>query len=251
MKVLILEDEPLAAELLAEELLALDPGIQVLAILSGIEEGKAWFSAHPLPDLILSDIMLQDGLSFDLFEAVRPQCPVIFITAYDQYAIRAFEVNSIDYLLKPLNREKLGQALDKFKNRATIPPTTDFSRLAHLLQREHISYKSRFLVRLGQKIRTVPVEQVAYFYTQDKLSFLVTWKGERYPLDRSLEELEQQLDPAVFFRANRKVILHINAIREIHPYFKGRLKLELQPDFPGGLVVSSERSPLFKDWLDK
>lgn len=254
MTVLILEDETLSAERLQNLLKEIDGEANAVGHLKSVEAAIDWLAANPHPDLILSDIRLLDGLCFEIFSQVKVQSPVIFTTAYDQYAIKAFEVNSVDYLLKPVQPEKLRAALEKVKSRIgknieTAPP--DYGELIKLIQGSNQAYKSRFMVRLGQKIIAVPVEKVAYFFSENKLSFLVTQDQKRYPLDQPLDELIDLLDPRVFFRANRQFIVTFQSIAEIHPYFKGRIKLQLNPASTEEVVISSERTPEFKKWIDQ
>jgi DNA-binding LytR/AlgR family response regulator len=254
MRVLILEDETLAADRLEQLLTKLMPEATVVARLKSIEAAVPWLSEQPQPDLILSDIRLLDGLCFEIFEKVSVGSPVIFTTAYDQYAIKAFEVNSVDYLLKPVQEEKLRSALEKARQRVHQPeaaPALDYAAIMKLLQSGKPAYKTRFMVRLGQKILAVPVEKIAYFFSENKLTFVVTTDQKRLPLDQPLDELMEVLDPAVFFRANRQFIVTFAAIAEIHPYFKGRIKLQLQPSTTEEVVISSERTPDFKKWLDQ
>lgn len=254
MRVLILEDEKLAAERLEQLLRDVAPEAEVVALLPSVEAGRSWFAGNTAPDLILSDIRLLDGLSFQLFQEVVITAPVIFTTAYDQYAIRAFEVNSIDYLLKPIQSEKLRLAIEKARMRLQSVPEAQpsFQDLLKMLKSSGPSeYKSRFMVRLGQKIIAVPVEKVAYFFSENKLTFLVTHDQKKYPLDQPLDELVDLLNPQVFFRANRQFIVTFQSIAEIHPYFKGRIKLQLQPATTEEVVISSERSPDFKKWIDQ
>lgn len=250
MTVLLLEDETLAAERLQNLLNELAPDVQVVAHLKSIESGVEWLQQNAHPDFILSDIRLLDGLCFEIFERVKVEKPVIFTTAYDQYAIKAFEVNSVDYLLKPIQEEKLKAALAKVKNRNTTPPL-DYQELLKLLKGGRSEYKTRFMAKLGQKIVAVPVEKIAYFFSENKLTFLVTNDQKRYPLDQPLDELIDVLDPAIFFRVNRQFIVTFQAIAEIHPYFKGRVKLQLNPPTTEEVVISSERTPEFKKWIDK
>jgi two-component system, LytTR family, response regulator LytT len=254
MTVLLLEDETLAAERLQNLLLEAEPGSKVVAQLKSVEAAIAWLQSNTHPDLILSDIRLLDGLCFEIFEKVNVEKPVIFTSAYDQYAIKAFEVNSIDYLLKPVQQEKLKLALDKVKSRTGKPvaPPTDFTELVKLLQGgAKPDYKSRFMVRLGQKIVAIPVEKVAYFFSENKLTFLITQDQKRYPMDQPLDELIEVLNPKVFFRANRQFIVTFQSIAEIHPYFKGRIKLQLNPVSVEEVVISSDRTPEFKKWIDQ
>lgn len=252
LSILIIEDERLAADKLQQMIMELAPDAEVLAVLASVSSATEWLTDHDHPDVIFSDIQLLDGICFDIFRQVEVKKPVIFTTAYDQYAIQAFELNSIDYLLKPIQPERLSTSLEKLK---TLSSNRDESislkKLADYLAVQSVTYKSRFMVKVGQKILSVPVESVAYFCSESKLTFLVTGENKRYPLDQTLEELQQQLNPERFFRANRKFIVSIGAIAEIHPYFKGRIKIKVQPDSPEEIVISSERTPDFKMWLDR
>jgi two-component system response regulator LytT len=250
MKVLILEDETLAAEKIETCLREIDPSIQVVGKIKSVESGVDWLSKNEHPDLLISDIRLLDGLSFEIFGKVKVDKPVIFTTAYDQYAIRAFEVNSIDYLLKPVQVEKLRNSLDKYKGLSRNAPV-DFSEVIRQLKSGQPQYKSRFMVKLGQKIVAIPAEKIAYFSSENKLSFIVTSDGKKYPTDQPLDELVDLLNPERFFRANRQFIVTFESIAEIHPYFKGRIKLNLQPKTEEEVVISSERTPEFKRWIDK
>lgn len=255
MRVLILEDESLAAEKLQNLLHEIDPSIEVVQILKSVEASLKWFDHNDEPDLILSDIQLLDSLSFDIFSQREIKCPIIFTTAYDQYAIQAFEVNSVDYLLKPVQKVKLSAAIEKYNTNQNsvgghLSPD-DLEKISQMVKNSRPEYKSRFLVKLGQKIRAIPIDKIAYFLTKDKLTFLVTDTGDKYPLDNSLEEIDQLLDPNIFFRLNRKFVAKINAVKEIHPYFKGRLKIELSPPIDEDIVISSDKTPSFKKWLDK
>jgi DNA-binding LytR/AlgR family response regulator len=252
MNILIVEDEPLAAEKITSYLHDLLPAAIVHGPVTNIDDGIQWFENNDEPNVVISDIMLADGLCFDIYNATNIKCPVIFTTAYDEYAIRAFEVNSVDYLLKPVSKEKLKQSLEKITDLSPDKKNDiDFNKLAELLQQTNRSYKSRFLVKIGQKIKAIPTNKISYFFTQDKLSFIVSHKGDKYPVDHTLEEIDAMLDPKFFFRINRKYIVHIDAVKEIHPYFKGRLKLQLNPDVKEDIVISSEKTPTFKSWLDQ
>ena len=253
MKVLILEDEKLASDKLKNTLHEIDPTIDVISVLQSVSSASEWLQANPRPDLILSDIRLLDGLSFEIFQQIKIDTPVIFTTAYDQYAIKAFDVNSIDYLLKPVQKEKLEAAITKFKNRVAAPaaPSFDFQQVLNALKGKSPEYKSRFMVRLGQKIIALPAEKIAYFFSENKLTYIVSKEGKKYPTDQTLEELADLLDPKVFFRINRQYIVTFDAIAEMHPYFKGRIKLVLLPKSEEEVVISSERTPEFKKWIDQ
>jgi two-component system response regulator LytT len=253
MKVVILEDETLAADKLENALKEIDSSIDVRARLKSVSSAVEWFNNNPHPDLIFSDIQLLDGLSFELFAQIKTEKPVIFTTAFDQYAIKAFDVNSLDYLLKPISNEKLEAALAKFRNRQpkVLPNSVDYKELAKLIKGDQAEYKSRFMVRLGQKIIAIPIEKVAYFFSENKLTYIFTKDGKKYPADQPLDELIDLLDPRIFFRANRQFIITFESIAEIHPYFKGRIKLTLTPNTTEEVVISSERSPEFKKWIDQ
>ena len=252
MKVLIIEDERLASERLIELLKELKPELEIVATIRSVEAGLLWFENNEHPNFIVSDIQLLDGTSFEIFEQHKPKCKVIFTTAYNQYAIKAFEVNSVDYLLKPIQREKLATALKKIEEQPAISssPAFDLSQIKALINEQNKEYKSRFLTKIGQRIRAIPTEKIAYFYTHDKLTYIVTFEKQKYIIDNTLEEVDQMLNPKQFFRVNRKFLVHFDAVSDIHPYFKGRVKLSLSPEIDDDIVVSSEKTPLFKQWLD-
>lgn len=249
MKVLIIEDETLAADKLQSMLAELQPEWQIVSRIKSISSAIEWLESNPHPDLIISDIHLLDGLAFDIFTKVKVDKPVIFTTAYDQYAIRAFEVNSIDYLLKPVEKEKLGRALEKLQ--ATKETLPDYNEVLNFIKNNKTSYKSRFMVRLGQRIVAVPSEKIAYFYSENKLTYIVTLDNKKFPIDQPLDELIDLLDPKRFFKANRQFIVAFDSIAEIHPYFKGRIKIVLQPKSDEEVVISSDRTPDFKKWIDQ
>lgn len=251
MNVLLLEDETLAAERLQNLLTTLDDSFVFVGHLKSIEAAVQWLTKNPHPDLILADIRLLDGLCFEVFQQVPVTAPVIFTTAYDQYAMKAFEVNSVDYLLKPVQEDKLRKALSKLNVKPVSTPVVDYSEIIRQMQAAQKQYKLRFMVRVGQKILAVPVEKIAYFYSENKLSFVVTQDQKRYPIDQPLDELIDLLDPHIFFRANRQFIITFGSIAEIHTYFKGRIKLQLTPATTEEVIISSERSPEFKKWIDR
>ena len=252
MNILIFEDEKLASERLVEILKEIKPTLIVLDCVRSVEAGLMWLKNHDEPDLIISDIQLLDGTSFEIFSQVPVKCPVIFTTAYDQYAIKAFEVNSIDYLLKPIQQEKLKLAIEKAEEKESSPDASiNIEQIKELIQGGKTEYKSRFLIKVGQRIRAVPVEKIAYFFTRDKLTYVVTFEQNKYPLDHTLEEVDGMLDPKNFFRINRKFIVHFNSVKDIHPYFKGRLKLGLSPEIDEEIIISTEKTPSFKRWLDQ
>lgn len=261
-KVVIIEDEPLAAKRLHKLLLNCQPDSVVLAQLPSVEEALDWFANPPQqPTLVLADVELADGKSFDIFEQVKLSCPIIFTTAYNAYAIDAFALHSIDYLLKPISQQKLAASLKKIDSlrlalqaEATPKQPQNWQAVEALVQQlnqQQTQYKQRFMVKNGQRISSIKVNEIAYFTVEDKVTMLYTHTESKYPLDYSLDELAQQLDPASFFRANRKYLLHIDAVMQIAPYFKGRMLLHLLPATTEDVVVSADRTPLFKDWLDQ
>lgn len=251
MRVLILEDETLAAEKIQSALLELEPDWTIVATLKSNASATEWLQSNPAPDVIFSDIRLLDGLCFDTFDQVKVKCPVIFTTAYDQYAIRAFAVNSIDYLLKPVETDKLRLSLDKLKDIPRPVAMPDYSEVIRLLKSPQTAYKTRFMIRLGQKIIAIPTDKIAYFFSENKLTYIVSHDGKKLPIDQALDELTDLLDPVKFFRANRQFIVTFDSIAEIHPYFKGRIKLILQPKTDEEVVISSDRTPEFKKWIDQ
>lgn len=252
MKILILEDESLASEKLEKTLLEVEPTAEIVSKLPSVSAAVEWLENNPHPDLIVSDIRLLDGLSFEIFQQVKIDKPVIFTTAYDQYAIKAFEVNSVDYLLKPVQKEKLAASLAKLRQLSSAKTSAvDYHEVLKLLKSSQHDYKSRFMVKLGQKIMAVPADKIAYFYSENKLTFIITKDGKKLPLDQPLEELMDVLDPKTFFRINRQFIITFDSIAEIHPYFKGRIKLSLSPKSDDEVVISSERTPEFKKWIDQ
>lgn len=255
MKVIIVEDEALAAERLERLIHRFDESIEIVATISSVEQGIIWLQANPAPDLGFFDIELSDGTSFDLADAVEVNFPVIFTTSYDQYALEAFSMKSVDYLLKPIRYERMEKALIKFKEWQQPPFKDVQEELTSIIQeaigQPNASYKERWLVRNGNLIQAVPTTEIAYFYSDQKTSLLMTKEGKRFPVDLSLDKVMELLDPQFYFRLNRKYIVHIDSAAKMHPYFKGRLKVELVPAIEDDIVVSSERTPEFKAWLDR
>ena len=255
MKTLIIEDEQFAVDKLIKLIHQYDTSIQILEQLDTVEDSDEWLNHNPPPDLIFLDIHLADGSSFEIFEQTKIQCPIIFTTAYDQYAIKAFQTKGIDYLLKPVKFPDIKRALDKFKEFFEIKSTLDFSKemhsLASLLQSQQKEYKTRFFIKMGNIIKTISITNVAYFQFEDRLTLLVTKDNHRYPIKHTLDELEEILDPVQFNRANRQFIINVDAIHKIHPWFKGRLKLDLSPKQNADLVVSTDKTKGFKEWLDR
>jgi len=251
MKIVIVEDEPLAAERLQMILLQIDSTVQVLAFLDSVEEAVKWFRLHPVPDLVMLDIELGDGNSFEIFQQVEVKCPVIFTTAYDQYALEAFRLNSIDYLLKPVTQDAMKRALDKFKsiNISSVSSTLVERLLEGRSGSTEKAYKHRFLVKLGSRLFFLEQKDIAWFYADDKTVYLVSKEGIKYAVDFTLEKLEQVLDPQHFFRLNRKIIVSALSIKEIKTFINSRLKILLSAQKHNEeVVVSRERVQAFKEW---
>lgn len=255
MKIVIIEDEAYAADILKSMILELRPGTEVLEILESIEEAVEWFSMNQQPDLVFCDIHLSDGNSFEIFRQIEIKRPVIFTTAYNEYAIEAFKVNSVDYLLKPIEKEELAKAIHKYENLKQVSLAGELQHLQTLLQKSshgkpQTEKKSRFMVKSGQSIKAISSEKVAYFLAEDGVVLLVTFEGKRFVVNYTLDQLDEILNPEIFFRANRQLIANIAAVKEVSPYFKGRLHLVLNPSLAGDQIISSSRASAFKDWLD-
>lgn len=253
MKVLIIEDENAAARRLEKLLNEIAPDASVVDRIESVEGAVSWLQSHPKPDLILLDIHLADGSSFEIFQHIKVSSPVIFTTAYDEHALKAFKVNAIDYLLKPIKTHELAAAIEKYRQIFQAPAATDYSALAETMRQtsgQASQYMRRMLIRFSGSIRLVEVSDVAYFYSRDKITFVVLRStGKRYPIEHPLDRLEQMLDPTVFFRLNRQFIISISSIREMHPYSKSRIKVTLDPAADSEALVSTERSAEFKRWL--
>lgn len=250
MDILIVEDEQLAAERLSELLRAIDPALRIAATCGSVADATAWLRTHTA-DLLFLDIQLSDGLSFDIFDAVTVTSPVIFTTAYDQYALRAFTVNSIDYLLKPIRDTDLRESLAKFRSMArALQP--DLEELLRQMKMPAPHYKRRFLIQFGEKIRAVETRDVAYFHALEGAVFLTTTARQCYPVDHTLDALEDILDPTLFFRINRKMIVACSAIQGMVPWSRSRLRLTLHPAEPKDVeaLVSVERAAAFRRWMD-
>lgn len=252
MHVAIVEDERLAADRLADLLREIDPGITIAARLESVAAAVAWLRTNR-PEILFLDIQLADGLSFAIFDQVAVDAPVVFTTAYDQYALRAFRVNSIDYLLKPVRAEDLREALAKFRGmaRALRPGIPDMEELLRTMRAPEPQFKRRFLIQFGEKLRTVRIEEVAFFHALAKSVFLTTTTRQCYPVEFTLDGLAEVLDPARFFRINRKMIVGYDAIRGMVPFSRSRIKLTLEPPEPKDIeaLVSVERAAAFRAWL--
>lgn len=253
MKYIVIEDELLTANRLVAMMQELEPDAQHLATLESVSAAVAWIKNNPTPHLAFFDIQLADGLSFEIFEQVETPFPVIFTTAYNEYAIKAFKVNSIDYLLKPLNSVDLKKALAKFSSGfyAKEGVGIDNQSVAKVLSLLSNSYKTRFLVKVGEHIRMVAVDDIAMIFSSDKSTFIRTKNGRDYGIDYSLDQLDGLINPATFFRVSRKFIVSIDAIADIITYSGSRLKLKLVVETDDDVLVSREKVAEFKNWLDR
>ena len=259
LRALIVEDEPLAARRLADMLARQPEPVQILGTAESVVQAVQLLETGPAPDVLFLDIHLADGLSFEIFELTPVRCPVIFTTAYDQYALQAFKVNSVDYLLKPIDEAELTTALAKL--RARLPaavPALDPALLAQLMQQLQqtapaaASHKSQFVVRVGEHLKVVPVDQIAYFFSLEKATFLQTTEGRKFVVDYTMDQLETLLDPRRFFRLNRAYLAQQSAIQDIIHYTNSRLQTVLKPTAPDAQVlVSREKVNVFKSWLDR
>ncbi|MCF8373534.1 MAG: LytTR family DNA-binding domain-containing protein [Bacteroidales bacterium] len=255
MRILIIEDEPFAQAELKRLLASVSSEAKIIGTIDSVEKSIDWFQQNPEPDLVFLDIQLSDGLSFEIFEHVKFKCPVIFTTAFDEYAIKAFKLNSIDYLLKPIRKEALQQALDKFAEMKTMykdAPSFSISpeQVHQLLNFRQPSYKSRFVARVGDTIRHISVDDIAYFFAEDNVVFLVAKSGSKQIIEYNLEDLTKVLDPARFFRLNRSYIVDIDSVVKVSKYFNSRLAIELKPPVKDQILVSRVKVPDFIKWMD-
>jgi two-component system LytT family response regulator len=248
MDLVLIEDEPLALDRLAEGVRAYDPAMRVVAMLTSVAGSVDWFRSHRQPDLVLMDVQLSDGLSLDILRAVPLACPVVMVTAYDEYVLEALSHTCIDYLLKPVRQERLAQALDKYA-RLRGHFAGDLPALLRALGAAHQTPRRRVLVRKGGDFLSIPAEDVAFFFTEHKLVFLIDRTGTRFLVDRPLADLEAGLDPARFFRVNRKYLVSGDAIRRFRPAGKGKLVMALEPEPGEPVLVSQERAAAFRDWI--
>lgn len=253
MKVLIVEDETPAANRLAKLLQQNCDGAEVVNKVDSVEAAVKYFNAQPAPDLVFMDIQLADGLSFDIFEQVQVKTPVIFTTAFDQYTLRAFKVNSIDYLLKPIDEAELQQALEKYYSLHQTKQPVDFSeKMIQLMQEMNlVKYKERLLIKRGQQLSYLKTEKTAYCYADGKLCFAVDFDGNKFLLENNLSQLEEQLQPDTFYRINRHLLVNIEAVKKVHTWLGGRLKVDIHPTTTAETIVSRERVNGFKEWLGR
>lgn len=246
--ILIIEDEKLNADRLKRLIGITRPQANVVAVLDSVAETLEWFSNAPMPDLVMMDVRLSDGLSFEIFEKVTITCPIIFTTAYDEYAVKAFKYNSVDYLLKPVEQEELQAALEKVEQYCTSNhnQTAIDDLVRYLKPKEH---RSRFLIPYKDGYKAISIEDVCYFHLEFKITKARLKDGTEVVLPQTMEELDDQLDPHVFFRANRQCIIHVNAIAQLHNHFNGKLKVSLK-NSDIDVIVSREKAAALKQWMD-
>jgi DNA-binding LytR/AlgR family response regulator len=253
MTILVIEDEPNASDLLVRLIKKIKPTAICLDGFDSVKRSIKWLSDNPQPDLIFMDIQLADGLSFLIFEHVEIKCPVIFTTAYDEYALRAFKVNSIDYILKPVDEASLQLAFDKYFHLIQIGAPTENS-MEHIHAALHLltkKYKERFVIKTGDHLKSIATSDILFFFSLEKTTFAQTNDGRKHILDFTLEQLESNLAPESFFRINRKYFIHISSILEMTSFTNSRLKIKLKNSDDKDIVVARERVQEFKNWLDR
>lgn len=251
MKAIIIEDEEFAATMLENMIKECDHSIEILTKLQSVKESVLWLKSNPQPDLIFLDIQLEDDLCFSIFDQVNVRSQIIFTTAFDEYAIKAFKLKSIDYLLKPVDHNELRQAILKYSNwnserNVVINP----DELRNLIVQQQTTYRERFSVIVGEKIKSISVNDIAYFFSVSGLTFVVSNTKSQYSIDLSLDAIKEQLKPRDFFRINRQYLVKLDAIKNVHVFPKSRLKLELDPPAADEIFVTLEKVPEFKKWID-
>lgn len=251
IKVVIIEDEEAAAERLRKMILGIDSNFEIVETIVSVKSAIKYFNTHGLPDLIFLDIHLADGSSFEIFKSINIKTPIIFITAYDEFAIKAFGLNSVDYLLKPLKSEELKKAITKYKELFLNKdaPVIDYLKIAQYISNNNPEYRERIVTRFGGLLKMVNINDSAYFFTENKVTYVRTKANATYAIDETLEELETILNPKQFFRINRQFIVGINSIDKMLVVSKSRVKLTLIPPAEHETIASTERSSTFKKWL--
>jgi len=256
LSVLIIEDEIPAQRLLKETLQEINVETEVIACLNSIKSAVEWFQNNPHPAIVLLDIQLSDGLSFDIFKQVEVESMIVFTTAYDEYAMQGFKVNSLDYLLKPIEKDELQAAFEKYQhyNKSFIQKknsSIDFSELTSLIKNEKLDYRKRVLIQSNEYFFHLPITEVAFFYSLQGITFAVTFEKREYPVNFSLESLKEQLNPDSFFKVNRQIIINIETIQKVHSFFNGKLRLETKPALSEDIVIGKDKAAAFRRWLDR
>jgi DNA-binding LytR/AlgR family response regulator len=260
LKILIIEDEEIIAQRLVQLLDQINFDYQLCKIIGSVQESIEWLSENEHPDLIFADIQLSDGNSFSIFKAINVSSKIIFTTSYDEFALDAFKVNSIDYLLKPITAKKLEKSFAKLEEMSKIFSQDDESgvensqneinNLLEYLDTKDKDYRNRFLIKMGNAYKSIPANEIAYFFVSNKTTYLLTFNKKKYSLDTPLDELDKELDPKLFFRINRQMIININAIKEIHTFFNSRLLLNIEPEFDEDVLVTRSNIANFKEWMN-
>lgn len=250
MKALIIEDEEIASVRLNNLIHEVAPDVDILATISSVESGIAWFKENAKPDLIFLDIQLNDGYGFDILDEIVDHPPTIFTTAYNEYAVRGFKYNGIDYLLKPIDKKELRLAIEKFRKSPYVSDSDEQAKISGFKELFNKQYKHRFMVKVGNHFSTFNVSDIAYFKSEDGTTCILTQEGRQYPVEYTLDQLEAIINPIDFFRINRKYLMSLKAVQEIHNYFNSRLSLVLSPKSEERIIVSRDRCTQFKKWLD-
>ena len=250
MNVLIFEDEKPTALRLASLLTEIDGSIKIVGTIGSVQAGIKWYKENQMPDLVFQDIILSDGNCFEIFDTVEVTAPVIFTTAFSEYAIKSFQVNSIDYIIKPYDIKDLKSALDKFKKLKGIFHPPEKGLLEEILKKKTFTPKKRFLVKMGDNYLPISSDDIAYLISEEGLTFATLFNKERYIVNYSIVELAKQMDTSSFFQINRKMMVNIKSVKKLSSWFNSRLKLTLNPPHEEDVVVSRERTSSFKDWLD-
>lgn len=250
MRVLIIEDESAAARRLAKLIQEVEPAAEIIGQLDSVESAVKWHEQNNAPDLYFLDIQLADGLSFELVSQLQIKQPIIFTTAYDEYAVKAFKVNSIDYLLKPIDKLELSDAIQKYKSSLSTKPS-ELHALVNELLAARKQYRERFLVRKGDSFVPLLADEIAYFYAEEKVVFAKSKQNQRYLIEFTLDQLESSLNPSLFYRANRQFMLALDAVKRVSNHFNGKLKVIVEPGFEEEILISREKASAFKSWLGK
>ncbi len=260
LKILIIEDEEIIAQRLVQLLDQINFDYQLCKIIGSVQESIEWLSENEHPDLIFADIQLSDGNSFSIFKAINVSSKIIFTTSYDEFALDAFKVNSIDYLLKPITAKKLEKSFAKLEEMSKIfsqdnengveNNQNEINNLLEYLDTKDKDYRNRFLIKMGNAYKSIPANEIAYFFVSNKTTYLLTFNKKKYSLDTPLDELDKELDPKLFFRINRQMIININAIKEIHTFFNSRLLLNIEPEFDEDVLVTRSNIANFKEWMN-
>lgn len=250
MKILIIEDEEQAYKRLQKIIKEALPAAEILGVVMSVKSAIDWFKKNNMPELVFMDVNLADGISFEIFKQITITAPIVFTTAYEEYAIQAFKVNSVAYLLKPVNKEAIKEALDKLEQlKGTKPSVIDYSTLLKTLQQPIVNYRERFVVKLGDNLRSIAVEEIAYFFTENKANFLCTLDGKKLPIDFNLDEVEGMINPKKYFRINRQFIIGMASIEEMKSYTRSRVIIKVKPPTTLDTIVSVERAGDFRNWL--